>query len=140
MAAAVLDYNMFGHHHPRILALHQQPLMLSKPVLGGGPVYHQQEVIQLVEVSAPQPPLQPPCSSEASSSSYSSSCSSSSSSSEEEEGCTSYCSSDMEDMEESGHGYYDDTFGTRLSRVLAWRDRAMGVAASSGEPTPRLPC
>lgn len=141
MAAAVLDYNMFGHHHPRILALHQQPLMLSKPVLGGGPVYyHQQpEVIQLVEVSAPQPSLQHPYSSEAFSSCYSSSSDSSETDSEDDEGCTSYCSSDPEEMEESGHGYYDDTYGTRLSRVLAWRDgfaKAMGVAVSSGESSP----
>ena len=75
---------------------------------------------------------------------------------EEESECSSYCSSDAEDMQERNIAVYDDTYGTRLSRVLAWRDnyaKAIGLLPDDSEyiilffqlsePTPPLsfsPC
>ena len=107
------------------------------------------EIIQLIEVDAP-PPRQLAsdfASSSASSSSASQSASSSSShsgsgsdycetseSEESESVCTSYCSSDEEEMKERKIMFYDDTYSTRLSRVLAWREnfaKAMGISGTS---------
>ena len=142
--ATLLDYTMFAGPYPqRMIAIH--PAVdcspMSKPVQGGPVYYRQPEVIQLVEVSAP-PTIEHPSTitetSMPSSSSYSSSCSSEDES-EDDEDCSSYCSSDPEEMEESAHGYYDDTYSTRLRRVNAWRDgfaKAMGAAITSGEHTP----
>lgn len=119
----------------------------------GGPVYYRQhEVIQLVEVPAPprqqkqqqQHPSTITSSSLPSSSVYSDSCSSEAESEESEPVCSSYCSSDEDvaAIQEAGsYACYDDTYTTRLGRVLAWRDgfaKAMGVAFGSG--TSLLPC
>lgn len=139
--ASILDYNVFAGGPP-ILSIQPSidcnPMNMNKPHHGGPVYYRQPEVIQLVEVSAP-PPLQQPSTitsaSVPSSSFYSESCESSETDSEEDEDATSYCSSD-DDMEDNSQGYYDDTYGTRLGRVLAWRDsfaKAMGVAITSGQ-------
>ena len=40
---------------------------------------------------------------------------------EDESDCSSYCSSE-EDLDAERAPVYDDTYKTRLSRVLAWRD------------------
>ncbi|KAI8985621.1 hypothetical protein BD414DRAFT_515402 [Trametes punicea] len=88
---------------------------------------HQQrtvEVIQLIEVPPPPPRSHPYASSLASSSLVSSSCHSSDAdadSDEDESLCSSYCSSD-DDSDAPQAPVYDDTFKTRLDRVLAWRE------------------
>ncbi|KAH8103923.1 hypothetical protein BXZ70DRAFT_672571 [Cristinia sonorae] len=137
--------------------VHARPIALSTPPpidftgkdVPPGPLYLRQqrtvEVIQLIEVEAP-PPQQPASDfASSSASSSSSSCSSGSESaasetcetseSEESESvCTSYCSSDEEEMKERKIMFYDDTYGTRLNRVLAWRDsfaKSMGIADTS---------
>jgi len=131
---------------------HTAPLALATPpidfhntkVAPVGPLYLRQqrtvEIIQLVEVDAPPPPRRSPStftSSSEPSSSYSSNDSYGSSEfdpEEEEVAATSYCSSDEEEMEERKIAFYDDTFPTRLNRVIAWRDgfaKAMGVSLSN---------
>ncbi|THH30515.1 hypothetical protein EUX98_g3687, partial [Antrodiella citrinella] len=105
------------------------------------------EVIQLIEVDAP-PPRQIPsdfASSSASSSSADSSSSShaqsevseeeceSSASEESESVCSSYCSSDEEEMKERKIMFFDDTYGTRLTRVLAWRESFAKATGITGE-------
>lgn len=122
--AAVMAYDAytrshFQHAHPHAQHNTHQPFPAPDPKHHGGPVYYRQhEVIQLVEV-APPPPAQHPStittSSLPSSSAYTGSCESESDESE----CSSYCSSDDED---SSPAYYDDTYATRVTRVLAWRD------------------
>ncbi|OCH96376.1 hypothetical protein OBBRIDRAFT_787456 [Obba rivulosa] len=117
-----------------MIAQHLAPLPHHRPFVKdvvGGPLYlHQQrtlEVIQLIEVPAP-PRVQPP--STFSSSSFASS-SYTSSSSDEESDCESYCSSDAEDIEPASASVSNDTYNTRQSRVLAWREssaKAMGAA------------
>lgn len=120
-----------------------------------GPLYLRQqqavEIIQLVEVEAP-PPRQLASDFASSSASSSSSPSSSPSHSEEEwvesseseeseSLCTSYCSSDEEEMKERKIMFHDDTYGTRLSRVLAWREsfvKAMGITGMFSCCTPLL--
>ncbi|KAI0342956.1 hypothetical protein BDW22DRAFT_1428412 [Trametopsis cervina] len=141
----VLALDMFARsrYHSHALAAHHHPCPAPNPkhatTSGGGPLYYRQhEVIQLIEVPAPprqQHPSTITSSSVASSSSYSASCDSEAS---ESEPCSSYCSSDEESLEESPHGCYDDTYSTRLTRVLAWRDgfgKAMGVAFAPGDST-----
>ncbi|KAI0796176.1 hypothetical protein C8Q75DRAFT_364943 [Abortiporus biennis] len=110
-----------------------------------GPLYLRQprtlEIIQLVEVDAPprQQPSSFASSSVPSSSAYSASSTSSDfdpddeqqQSEEEESVVSSYCSSDEEEMVERKIGPYDDTYGTRINRILTWREnfaKAMGVA------------
>ncbi|EKM50113.1 uncharacterized protein PHACADRAFT_264663 [Phanerochaete carnosa HHB-10118-sp] len=113
------------------------PVMDCSPKVatGPGPVYYRQhEVIQLVEVSAPPPAPHPSTittSSVPSSSAYTESCSEESVSDEDEESAvSSYCSSDEGD--EATRACYDDTYGTRLKRVLAWRDRAAKALGAFG--------
>ena len=87
---------------------------------------HQQrtvEVIQLIEVPPP-PPRSHPYTSTLDSDSFasSSSCESSDDDSEEDESvCSSYCSSE-ENLAPEQAPTYDDTYKTRLNRVLAWRE------------------
>ncbi|KAI0700145.1 hypothetical protein C8T65DRAFT_580553 [Cerioporus squamosus] len=86
---------------------------------------HQQrtvEVIQLIEVPPPPPRSHPYTSTLDSDSFASSSCESSDDDSEEDESvCSSYCSSE-ENLDAHQAPTYDDTYKTRLNRVLAWRD------------------
>ncbi|KAI0741997.1 hypothetical protein C8Q80DRAFT_1110210 [Daedaleopsis nitida] len=95
---------------------------------------HQQrtvEVIQLIEVPPP-PPRSHPYTSTLASSSFTSSSSSDSSSSDSEEDesvCSSYCSS-SEDVDVAQAPTYDDTYKTRLHRVLAWREGFVKAHAS----------
>ncbi|OSX64093.1 hypothetical protein POSPLADRAFT_1039289 [Postia placenta MAD-698-R-SB12] len=103
-----------------------------------GPVYLQQpsmEIIQLTEVSPP-PRGEAPFALTASS--FASSSYSSSTDSEEDESvCSSYCSSDPE--EEARTSAPDDTYKTRLHRVLLWREKlakAMGTTALASLATP----
>ncbi|KAK7689308.1 hypothetical protein QCA50_007099 [Cerrena zonata] len=107
------------------------------------------KVIQLEEVEAPPVPQRSSSSSasvpltSAYSDSYDSEddyddddTHSESESEEEESECSSYCSSDEEDMQERNNAVYDDTYGTRISRVLAWRDnfaKAVGVLPDDTE-------
>ncbi|KAM5530828.1 hypothetical protein V8D89_015518 [Ganoderma adspersum] len=92
---------------PTHLYLHQQPTV---------------GIIQLIEVPPPPPRSHPYTSTMASSSFASSSCDSSDNDSEEDESvCSSYCSSE-EDLDADQAPTYDDTYKTRLHRVLAWRD------------------
>lgn len=107
------------------------------------------KVIQLEEVEAPPVPQRSSSSSasvpltSAYSDSYDSEddyddddTHSESESEEEESECSSYCSSDEEDMQERNNAVYDDTYGTRISRVLAWRDnfaKAVGVLPDDSE-------
>lgn len=104
------------------------------------------KVIQLEEVEAPPPMPHRSSSSSASvplTSAYSDSYDSEddyedeeSESEEDESECSSYCSSDAEDMQERNIAVYDDTYGTRLSRVLAWRDnfaKATGILPDDSE-------
>lgn len=141
--AAVMAYDAytrshFQHAHPHAQHNTHQPFPAPDPKHHGGPVYYRQhEVIQLVEV-APPPPAQHPStittSSLPSSSAYTGSCESESDESE----CSSYCSSDDED---SSPAYYDDTYATRVTRVLAWRDSLSKAlaAVSPAEPSPHHP-
>ncbi|TBU38700.1 hypothetical protein BD309DRAFT_873818 [Dichomitus squalens] len=97
---------------------------------------HQQrtvEVIQLIEVPPPPPRSHPYTSTLASSSSFaSSSCDSSDDDSEDDESvCSSYCSSE-EDLAVDKAPTYDDTYKTRLNRVLAWR-AGFAKAAPQGD-------
>lgn len=99
---------------PTHLYLHQQPTV---------------EIIQLIEVPPPPPRSHPYTSTIASSSFASSSCDSSDNDSEEDESvCSSYCSSE-EDLDADQAPTYDDTYKTRLHRVLAWRDGFAKAAA-----------
>ena len=105
------------------------------PKVATGPVYYRQhEVIQLVEVSAPPPVPHPSTittSSVPSSSAYTESCSEESEGDEEDESVvSSYCSSDEGD--EAARAYYDDSYNTRLKRVLAWRDGSAKVLGAAG--------
>lgn len=102
------------------------------------------KVIQLEEVEAP-PPMPHRSNTSDTSVPYSDSDDSEddydededmSESEEEESECSSYCSSDAEDMQERNIAVYDDTYGTRLSRVLAWRDnyaKAIGLLPDDSE-------
>ena len=98
------------------------------------PTFGKTEVIQLVEVSAPPQATHPSTittSSVPSSSAYTESCSEESEADEEEESAvSSYCSSDEGD--EAARAYYDDTYGTRIKRVLAWRDGAAKALGALG--------
>ncbi|KAI0793820.1 hypothetical protein C8Q74DRAFT_1244996 [Fomes fomentarius] len=123
-------------HNPRATLaamLVQQPLASYQPP---APSYmhkdpqpshlylHQQrtvEVIQLIEVPAPPPRSHPYTSTLASSSFASSSCDSTDDDSEQDESVSSsYCSSEEDESEQAP--VYDDTYKTRLNRVLAWRE------------------
>ncbi|KAH9939147.1 hypothetical protein B0H21DRAFT_757325 [Amylocystis lapponica] len=100
------------------------------------------EIIQLIEV--PAPPRAQRSSTKFSSSVASSSYTSSSSSSTnpdsvEESAISSYCSSDAEDCCVS---VPDDTYTTRLKRVLAWREnhaKATGLPLDSSSSLPHAP-
>ncbi|KAI0642406.1 hypothetical protein C8Q79DRAFT_1013679 [Trametes meyenii] len=117
---------MFAHPHHSSLAFSAPAPFMHKdyPPHAAHLYLHPQrtvEVIQLIEVPAP-PPRSHPYTSVASSSFVSSSCDSSDDDSEEDESvCSSYCSSE-EEQEPSQAPVYDDTYKTRLNRVLAWRD------------------
>ena len=127
-----LDPFARSHYHHHALPLQYNP---SKVATGGPVYYRQHEVIQLVEVSAPPPQTHPSTittSSMPSSSAYTESCSSDGDECDEEDesAVSSYCSSDEGD--EAARACYDDTYGTRLKRVLAWRDAfTKGVALAS---------
>ncbi|KAI0761802.1 hypothetical protein BD413DRAFT_485377 [Trametes elegans] len=99
---------------------------------------HTVEVIQLIEVPAPPPRSTPCTSSLASSSFYSSSCSSDEDSEQDESVGSSYCSSDEESSDASPEApVYDDTYKTRLNRVLAWREGfSKTVDADESLPVP----
>ncbi|KAJ3485934.1 hypothetical protein NLI96_g4592 [Meripilus lineatus] len=137
---SALYVNMFTQGHPLSLATHHKSSYSPKDTSPqSGPVYLRQhrtiELIELIEVPAPPPRQQPSTitSSEASSSPYTESCSSSEFDSEEDESAgSSYCSSDEEDMAQRDMPLYDDTYRTRLNRVLAWRD---GFSKSSAAPS-----
>ena len=124
----------FPHHSASFMdKLPQQPTQLY---------LHQQrtvEVIQLIEVPPPPPRSHPYTSTIASSSFASSSCDSSDDDSEDDESvCSSYCSSE-EDLDAERAPYYDDTYKTRLNRVLAWRDgftKATAAIHPDADPTP----
>lgn len=132
-----LDRFARSHYHQRAIPLAPSPVECHTKIATGGPVYYRQhEVIQLVEVSAPPPQTHPSTittSSMPSSSAYTGSCDSEGSECDEEDESvvSSYCSSDEGD--EAARACYDDTYGTRLGRVLAWRDAssAKGMALSS---------
>ena len=117
-------------------SLPPMPNAAPKLATHGGPVYYRQhEVIQLIEVAAPPPAAHPSTittSSMPSSSAYTQSCSSEGSGCDEddESAVSSYCSSGEGD--EAARAYYDDTYGTRIKRVLAWRD---GSAKALGAPS-----
>ncbi|TFK90834.1 hypothetical protein K466DRAFT_484048 [Polyporus arcularius HHB13444] len=94
-------------HPPTHLYLHQQRTV---------------EVIQLIEVPPPPPRSHPYTSTLDSASFASSSCESSDDDSEDDDSvCSSYCSSE-ENLDAHQAPTYDDTYKTRLNRVLAWRD------------------
>ncbi|PCH44482.1 hypothetical protein WOLCODRAFT_139030 [Wolfiporia cocos MD-104 SS10] len=96
------------------------------------------QVIQLTEV--PPPPRVRPAAITASSLA-SSCCTSSSDDSEDESACSSYCSSDPEE-EESRQASPDDTYKTRLHRVLVWREKlakAMGASIAASPTSPPRP-
>ena len=112
---------------PPVAALHTAPSasFMNKDDQPSHLYLHQQrtvEVIQLIEVPPPPPRSHPYTSTIASSSFASSSCYSSDDDSEEDESvCSSYCSSE-EDLAADQAPTYDDTYKTRLNRVLAWRE------------------
>ena len=145
--ADVLALDAFAHSHfynHHTIHIPSQPVDCSPKVATGGPVYYRQhEVIQLVEVPAPPPAKHPSTitsSSVPSSSAYTESCAETSESEEEDSEASSYCSS--EEGDEAARACYDDTYGTRLSRVLAWRDgfaKALGVALSGTRSFPFAP-
>ncbi|KZT07542.1 uncharacterized protein LAESUDRAFT_725003 [Laetiporus sulphureus 93-53] len=127
---------MFQHDaEPFAVAPHHDPMYMPSKATLAGPLYLQQcslEIIQLVEV--PAPPRIRPSSSFMGSSFASSSYSSSMEESEDESECSSYCSSDPEEEEAARTSAPDDTYKTRLHRVLVWREKlahAMGVPAIS---------
>ncbi|KAI0924958.1 hypothetical protein AcW2_005681 [Taiwanofungus camphoratus] len=126
------------HHSSDSLALPDDSTYMNKD--SNGPLYVQHrtlEIIQLTEVPAP-PRAQFP-STITSSSSASSSYISSSSDPEEESVCSSYCSSDPEESVASSP---DDTYTTRLMRVLTWREsfaKAMGTPLPFPQPLPAPP-
>ncbi|GJE93270.1 hypothetical protein PsYK624_094290 [Phanerochaete sordida] len=131
--ADVLALDPFARSHYRA-AVHIPTPVDCSPKAATGPVYYRQhEVIQLVEVSAPPPATHPSTittSSVPSSSAYTESCSEDSDADEEDESAvSSYCSSAEGD--DPARAYYDDTYGTRIKRVLAWRD---GSAKALGAP------
>ncbi|KAH9840000.1 uncharacterized protein C8Q71DRAFT_745368 [Rhodofomes roseus] len=116
------------------------PFCISKHP-ASGPLYLQQpslEIIQLTEV--PPPPRHQytlPASSFISSS-YVSSSSSSSDETEDETACSSYCSSDPEE-ETTRVSVPDETYKTRLHRVLVWREKlvkALGAPSTAPPPAP----
>ncbi|KAI0369760.1 hypothetical protein BV20DRAFT_1113474 [Pilatotrama ljubarskyi] len=118
---------------------HPDSSFMNKDAPTGHLYLHQQrtvEVIQLIEVPAP-PPRSHPYTSIASSSFVSSSCDSSDDDSEEDESvCSSYCSSE-EDADVNQAPVYDDTYKTRLNRVLAWREGFVkAVDAEESLPAP----
>ncbi|KAI0736436.1 hypothetical protein C8Q72DRAFT_948002 [Fomitopsis betulina] len=110
------------------------PICISK----SGPLYLQQpslEIIQLTEVSAPPRHQHTLPASSFMSSSYASS---SSDASDDESACSSYCSSDPEE-ETSRLSVPDDTYKTRLHRVLLWREKLMKALGTSSSAPPPLP-
>ena len=139
--AGVLALDAFArsHYYPRhALPLAPAAVECSPKLATGGPVYYRQhEVIQLIEVAAPPPAAHPSTittSSMPSSSAYTQSCSSEGSGCDEddESAVSSYCSSDEGD--EAARACYDDTYGTRLKRVLAWRDHHAKAVAAVAHP------
>ncbi|KAI0731109.1 hypothetical protein C8Q76DRAFT_350020 [Earliella scabrosa] len=110
---------------PRLAFPAPAPVCLDKDPQPSHLYLHQQrtvEVIQLIEVPPPPPRSHPYTSTLASSSFASSSCESSDDDSEEDDSvCSSYCSSE-EDSDVGQAPSYDDTYKTRLNRVLAWRE------------------
>ncbi|KZT70857.1 hypothetical protein DAEQUDRAFT_810440 [Daedalea quercina L-15889] len=121
---------------------HGDPACMSD-FSASGAIYLQQphlKVIQLTEVAPPPRPQHSFPASSFMSSSYASS-SSSSDESDDESACSSYCSSDQE-QEESRVSVPDDTYKTRLHRVLVWRERlvkALGAPSSVPAPPPSPP-
>ncbi|KAH9933445.1 uncharacterized protein B0H18DRAFT_983735 [Fomitopsis serialis] len=121
---------------------HDDALCMSKHA-ASGPLYLQQPSLGIIELIEVPPPPRPQHSLPASSfmsSSYASSSSSSSSSDEtaDETACSSYCSSDPEE-EVSRVSVPDDTYKTRLHRVLVWREKlvkALGAPSAAPPPTP----
>ncbi|EPT03081.1 hypothetical protein FOMPIDRAFT_1029033 [Fomitopsis schrenkii] len=95
------------------------PLYLQQPSL---------EIIQLIEVPPPPPQQRTFPASSFMSSSYASS--SSSDQSDHESACSSYCSSDPEE-DASRLSVPDDTYKTRLHRVLLWREKLMKALGTS---------
>jgi len=129
-------------HSPEPLSLpHHDQLFMSK-LPSSRPLFVQHpalEIIQLTEVAPPPRASQTPFSLTASSLA-SSSYTSSSDESEEESACSSYCSSDPE--EDARASVPDDTYKTRLHRVLVWREmlaKAMGAAVISSATSPFPP-
>lgn len=100
------------------------PLYLQQPSL---------EIIQLIEVPPPPPQQRTFPASSFMSSSYASS--SSSDQSDHESACSSYCSSDPEE-DASRLSVPDDTYKTRLHRVLLWREKLMKALGTSSSGTP----
>ena len=108
------------------------PVCMSK----SGPLYLQQpslEIIQLTEVPPPPPRQYSLPASSFMSSSYASS--SSSAEADEESSCSSYCSSDPEE-EANRLSVPDDTYKTRLHRVLLWREKLMKALGTPSSGTP----
>lgn len=140
-----LDAFARAHYFPHRAVPIPTPVVDCSPKVATGPVYYRQhEVIQLVEVSAPPPAPHPSTittSSVPSSSAYTESCSEGSEAEEDDESAvSSYCSSDEGD--EAARACYDDTYGARLKRVLAWRDgsaKALGALVESPMHT-AAPC
>lgn len=128
----ILD--MLSHHTDQLdgISLSSPCMQLKGAATSSAFCFHQQrtlEVIQLIEVPPP-PPAAYPYSHATSSVATSSTCSSST---DEDESCSSYCSSDPEVMESEPISTSDDTYKTRLSRVLLWREefaKAMGTSLS----------
>ncbi|KAH9935973.1 uncharacterized protein BXZ73DRAFT_100450 [Epithele typhae] len=108
---------------PAPLAAYPAPILAHKHVPAAALYLHcapTVEVIQLVEVPAP-PPRSHPYSSSYASSSFASSSGSDSDSEQDESICSSYCSSD-DAASADAPAPADDTYKTRITRVLAWRD------------------
>jgi len=120
---------------------HDESLCMSKHS-ASGPLYLQQPSLEIIQLTEVPPPPRPQHSFPASSfmtSSYASSSSSSSSDEvADETACSSYCSSDPEE-EITRVSVPDDTYKTRLHRVLVWREKlvkALGAPSAAPPPAP----
>ncbi|CCM02614.1 uncharacterized protein FIBRA_04717 [Fibroporia radiculosa] len=128
---------MFQHSPEPLPLPHDDHLFMSK-LSTPGPLYFQQrtQVIQLTEVPAP-PRAQHPFTLSASSLASSSYTSSSDESAEEDSDCSSYCSSAPEETPEPRSP--DDTYKTRLHRILVWREKLAVSTGTPLAPPPTLP-
>lgn len=119
-------------HHPDAISLSNDDSMFMSKVPATVPLYIQHPELKIIQLTEVPPPPRPDASFALTASSFvSSSYSSSTDESEEESVCSSYCSSDPE--EEARVSVPDDTYKTRLHRVLVWREE---LAKAMGTPLP----